>query len=124
MYLQILTILFLQTFFHQVVLGQLNQQLCKRGEEIVFAFQLDNRKWVSVCQDKGEKYIAYRFGTQKKIELQYPAILDTSSWQQFSFNGYDRGGGKKNAAMYYGLLSFKNNGALYEIYDTWILKMI
>lgn len=89
------------------------------NEKIIFAFQLRNRKWVSICQEKNDAYLVYRFGTSNKIELQYPARLDSASWQQFTFNGYNRGGGKQNAAMWYGFLYFIHKDVRYEIYHTW-----
>ncbi|MFT3682799.1 MAG: hypothetical protein QM791_21250 [Ferruginibacter sp.] len=112
----LLTLLLFQTSF---LFAQLNKFLCKQNEEIVFAFQLKNQKWVSVCKEKKEKYLVYRFGTATKIELQYPQYPDTSSWQLFSFNGYMRGGGKQNAAMNYAYLKFMNNDVVSEIYKTW-----
>lgn len=93
--------------------------LCKKNEEIIFAFQLKNKKWVTVCKEKNEAYIVYRYGTNEKTELTYPKKLDSTSWQLFAFNGYSRGGGKQNAAMHYGFLTFTNNNVSYEIYDTW-----
>lgn len=101
------------------VYGQMSAALCKKNEEIVFAFQLANKKWVSVCKEKSGQYIVYRFGTAGKIELEYPAVLDSSSWQQFSFKGYSRGGGIQNAAVNFAFLTFNNNGVNYEVYDTW-----
>ena len=94
-------------------------QLCKPNEKIVFAFQLKNQKWISVCKEKKEYYIVYRYGTKTKIELQYPATLDSTSWQQFTFKGYNRGGGKRNAALHYAFLSFNNNNINYEVYEIW-----
>ncbi len=99
--------------------AQFNNHLCKPNEEIVFAVQLKNLKWVSVCKEKNGHYIVYRFGTKSKIELQYPALLDSTSWQQFTFQGYVRGGGKQNAAMRFGYLNFYNNDINYEVYDLW-----
>jgi hypothetical protein len=89
------------------------------NETLVFACQTKAGKWVYVCKDKKDTYLVYRYGTPQKIALQYPSVLDSASWQQFSFKGYSRGGGKANAAMYYGFLSFSNNGIDYEVYDTW-----
>jgi hypothetical protein len=99
--------------------AQLNTELCKPSEEIVFAFQLKNLKWVSICKEKNEKYLVYRFGTKQKIELQYPAETDSASWQKFSFQGYSRGGGKENAAMNFAYLSFNNQDTDYDIYEMW-----
>jgi hypothetical protein len=114
-------ILFLPLIFclNNIVFSQVDETLCKKNEEIIFIFQLKNQKRISVCKEKEEKYIVYRFGTQKKIELQYPVILDSTSWQQFTFNGNSRGGGKQNAAMYFGFLEFINDEVKYEVYQTW-----
>jgi hypothetical protein len=99
--------------------AQVNTQLCKPTEEIVFAFQLKNLKWVSVCKEKNEQYIVYRFGTAQKIELQYPQVLDSASWNAFTFQGYNRGGGIQNAAMNFAYLSFNNEGINYDVYEMW-----
>lgn len=99
--------------------AQFSSQLCKANETVAFAFQLKNQKWVSVCRDKNDKYLVYRFGTKTKIEFTYPAVLDTTSWQQFSFKYYSRGGGIQNAAMNIAFLTFTNNNTEYEVYDTW-----
>jgi len=99
--------------------AQFDEQLRKPNEEIVFACQLKNLKWVAVCREKNGKYLVYRFGTKAKIEMQYPAVPDASSWQKFTFNGYVRGGGKANAAMHFGYLKFFNNNVEYELYDLW-----
>lgn len=111
--------LFFVLLFAANVHAQFEKQLCKANEEIVFAFQLKNQKWVAVCKEKNENYLVYRFGTPQKIELQYPAVLDSASWHKFTFNGYRRGGGKQNAAMRHAFLSFNNNGVNYEVYETW-----
>lgn len=99
--------------------AQYSNQLCKTSETVVFAFQLKNQKWVSVCREKKDAYLVYRFGTKTKIEFTYPAVLDSTSWQQFTFRHYSRGGGIQNAAMNIAYLSFTNNNADYEVYDTW-----
>ncbi|MEP7237259.1 MAG: hypothetical protein ABI685_05330 [Ferruginibacter sp.] len=111
--------LFFVLIFATVAKAQFDKQLCKANEAIVFSFQLKNQKWVSVCKEKNGNYLVYRFGTPNNIELQYPAILDSTSWQRFTFNGYSRGGGKQNAAMHHAFLNFNNNGVNYEVYETW-----
>jgi hypothetical protein len=113
---------FLYFFFLAITAGtaaQFSSQLCKANETVAFAFQLKNQKWVSVCRDKNDAYLVYRFGTKNKIELSYPAVLDSTSWQQFTYKYYSRGGGIQNAAMHIAFLSFSNNNADYELYDTW-----
>ena len=116
---RILILLFLQLGANKELFSQFDERLCQQNEEIIFAFQLKNQKWVSVCKEKEEKYVVYRFGTQQRIELQLPEKLDSTSWQQFTFKGYSRGGGKQNAAMYFGFLGFFNNEVKYEVYETW-----
>lgn len=101
------------------VRAQLNQQLIKPNEEVIFTFLLKNQKRVTVAMDKDEKYIVYRFGSPAKVELEFPGSMDERSWTQFTFRGYERGGGKANAALSYGFLSFNNKGIDYEVYDTW-----
>ena len=66
----------LSLFLSVSTIAQLNNQLCKPNEEIVFAFQVKNLKWVSVCKEKNGSYIVYRFGIKTKLEMQYPAELD------------------------------------------------
>lgn len=112
-------IILLYLSFGIAAFAQFDNQLCKPNEKIVFTFQVKNLKWVSVCEEKNGNYIVYRFGTKRKIEMQYPANLDTTSWQQFTFQGYVRGGGKQNAAMRFGYLNFYNNDINYEVYDLW-----
>lgn len=111
--------IFLFLIFATVVEAQLNKHLCKDNEEVVFAFEVKDQKWVSVCRSKTGEYLVYRFGTQNKIELEYPSILDSTSWNKFTFNGYSRGGGKDNAALRFAYLEFNNNDIEYEIYDLW-----
>jgi len=113
------TALLLGIFFVVTAFAQIDNQLCKTNEEIIFACQLKNLKWVSVCKEKDRNYIVYRFGTKAKVEMQYPTLLDSTSWQKFTFQGYIRGGGKANAAMRFGYLNFYNNDVNYEVYDLW-----
>ena len=119
MALQKIVILFFILFSGWQGFAQLNKTLCKPNEEIIFSFQLKNKKWVTVCKEKNGEYIVYRFGTSNKLELQYPTLLDSTSWQQFTFQGYIRGGGKQNAAMRFGYLNFYINNTNYEVYDIW-----
>lgn len=99
--------------------GQYDSLLCKPNEKTVYAFQLENNKWVTVSKEKNGRYLVYRFGNKDKIELQVPAVLDTSSWSRFLFSGYNRGGGKENAAMHFGYLSFRNKETVYEVFELW-----
>lgn len=46
-------------------------------------------------------------------------MLDSTSWNRFTFNGYNRGGGKENAAMHFAYLGFRNKDVIYEVYELW-----
>ncbi len=112
-------LIFFVSIFCKNLYAQYDSLLCKPNEENVFAFQFENNKRVSVNKEKNGKYLVYRFGNKDKIELQVPAVLDTSSWSRFLFNGYSRGGGKENAAMHFAYLSFRNKEVVYEVYELW-----
>ena len=94
--------------------------LLKGNETLIISFKLKKSgKLVTVCRDTNHKYLVYRFGTKDSIELQYPAILDMTSWKKFSYSGYFRHGGKENAGLYDYALDFENNGAHYSIEESW-----
>jgi hypothetical protein len=114
-----IAIIFFVLFFRADAFAQFDSVLCKPNEEVVFAFQLEDQQWVSVCKEKKGKYLVYRFGNKNKIELQVPAVPDTNSWKRFIFNGYNRGGGKENAAMHFAYLSFGHKNIIYEVYELW-----
>ncbi|MGI4870150.1 MAG: hypothetical protein ACRYFX_03110 [Janthinobacterium lividum] len=87
------------------------------SETTVFSFRTANGKTASLCEGPKGAYLVYRFGTAAKTELQYPAVLDASSWRKFTYSFYLRGGGAANAGMDLNHLSFKNGGAKYVIYS-------
>ncbi len=91
--------------------------LRRPGETTVFCFSTNRGKTVSLCEGPKGAYLVYRFGTAAKVELQYPAVLDASSWRKFTYWAYQRGGGLANAGMEDYRLSFKNGGAEYELTD-------
>jgi hypothetical protein len=99
--------------------AQVSEHLCNTNEGTVFSFQLENNKWVSVCREQNGQYLVFRLGNQNIIELQAPAVIDSNSWKRFTFSGFNRGGGKENAAMHFGYLSFKVKDLIYEVYELW-----
>lgn len=91
--------------------------LKKADEQVIFSFRLkSNNKIALLCRQKENKYLVYRFGTNNKIELQYPAVLNAASWKLFKYSGYSRGGGRGSAEEEH-ILSFVNNGTAYKIFD-------
>ena len=96
------------------------ENLCKKHEEVIYTFKLLNSsKVISICKDKENQYLVYRFGTGKKIEFEYPGKLDSSSWKAFELYGLKRFGGKFNAGFGDYSLAFNNNGIKYEIFERW-----
>lgn len=91
--------------------------LCAANETNVYSFQTTSKKTVSLCKEKSEKYLVYRFGTPEKTELQFPEQLDESSWKKFTYQFYMRGGGPQNAGMDLNSLSFANKDVKYAIYS-------
>lgn len=95
----------------------LYSQLVKKGETSVFSFKTKSGKSAVLCYGVNNSYLVYRFGTNSKIELEYPSALDESSWQMFTYSYYYRGGGKENAGMDLNYISFENSGYMYKIYN-------
>jgi len=89
-------------------------------EKVLFSFKLKNSsKIVLICTGKNDEYLVYRFGNKEKVELQYPSVLNTKSWNLFHYSGYSRGGGAKNDATEQHSLSFSTNKVTYKVYDDW-----
>jgi hypothetical protein len=97
--------------------------LLKRPDErVIFSFRLKNsNKTAMLCRQKNNRYLVYRFGTEGKIELQYPAILTATSWKEFKYDGYTRGGGRENSAEVENSVTFINNGTRYKLYEDWAI---
>jgi hypothetical protein len=91
--------------------------LARAGETTVFAFQTKSGKTAALCRGAKGAYLVYRFGTAAKVELQYPAKLDASSWQKFTYWSYTRGGGAANAGVESAQLRFENGGVAYTLTD-------
>jgi hypothetical protein len=90
--------------------------LRRPGETTVFSFRTARGKTVSLCEGPKGAYLVYRFGTAAKVELQYPAVLDTSSWRKFTYHKhyYD---GRDNASEDVKQLSFTIGAVEYQLYD-------
>ena len=92
-------------------------QLLKKGETEIFRFKTSGGKTAVICVGDSDSYIVYRFGTNSKVELVYPAAMNSDSWQLMTYSYYFRGGGKENAGLDLNYLSFENNGYLYKLYQ-------
>lgn len=91
------------------------QDYILKNEELIFSFKTKNGKQMVLVKDKNDGYIIYRFGTSKKIELEYPE-KNKESWAKFTFSHYMRGGGIKNAGMELQSLFFRIDNYDYTLY--------
>ena len=87
------------------------------GETTLFSFVTSRGKQAILCEGPRGTYLVYRFGTATKLELQYPRVLDASSWQKFTYWEYHRGGGAHNAGRDTHQLSFSTGKTTYELVD-------
>ena len=71
-----------------------------------------------LAKDKDNKYIVYRFGTTKSVELEYPE-KNKDSWNKFQYTYYMRGGGKANEGMELDDLHFVNKGYEYILFNNY-----
>lgn len=92
------------------------------NENSILSFQTTKGKRVSICIDKKQNYLVYRFGTAKKVELEFPKVKDKSSFNQFEYSSYLRGGGIQNEGMELEYLAFTNEGVKYVVYDTYAAR--
>lgn len=109
-YLLIFAFLIPTTFWAQYLLN---------NEELIYSFETNKGKKMSLVKDKKNQYIQYRYGTKSKVEMEFPTERTKASWRQFHYNSYMRGGGKENAGMEIDNLLFKNNGYEYVIFRTY-----
>ncbi len=98
--------------------SSVDHNLCSENEDILFSFKIANsNKSASICISKNQQdYIIYRYGTEDKIELEYPVKTD-DSWSLFTYSYYLRGGGPDNIGLDLNYLSFKNDGYTYVLYE-------
>lgn len=104
-----------------VNLSVCGQKYILSNETVIFSFNMQNGKMVTINKDKGNKYIIYRFGTKDKVEFEYPNNLK-SSWTNFKYSYYLRGGGIQNEGMDCNYLYFINENFKYVIYDTYFSR--
>ena len=88
------------------------------NEEIVLYFTTNNGKSVMLAKDQDDKYLVYRFGSDKNIELEFPK-KNKDSWKLFKYSYYHRGGGPENAGMDLSHVAFTNGDFEYMIYQSY-----
>ena len=92
------------------------QDYILKNEELIFSFKTSNGKKMVLAKDKSNDYIIYRFGTSKKIELEFPE-KNKESWSKFTYSYYFRGGGIQNAGIEIMSVYFRINDFEYMIYE-------
>lgn len=92
-------------------------QLDLGNEEIVYSFKTEKGKSVVLCVTIDKDYMIYRYGTDEKVELEFPNILNETSFTRFKYYYLHRGGGPQNAGMDMNYIVFKNGSYKYVIYD-------
>jgi hypothetical protein len=91
--------------------------LCSKGHHIYFTCQTKNKKIISLCGSgklERPKFIYYRFGKTDKIEIEFPAKKDETSYRKFGYNDYYR-----YQVNYFGV-TFKNGDYKYFIYHNYV----
>lgn len=96
-----------------------NNKYQTENENLIFSFQTKNAKFLTICIDKDEKYIVYRYGTYEKIEMEFPESKNKNSFEKFEYSGWERHGGIQNEGMRLDYLTFSINNYKYIIYDTY-----
>ncbi len=106
----VLILLFLST-------AALHSQLVGSSETPLFSFKTKGGKTAVLCAGPESSYLVYRFGTNKNIELEFPEVLDGTSWKKFTYSFYFRGGGVQNDGEDLNYITFQNNGYEYKIFS-------
>ena len=94
------------------------QSFLLKNEELVFSFSTARGKQLVLAKDRENKYMVYRFGTNDKIEFEFPE-KNKLSWTLFTYSFYLRGGGASNEGEDLNYISFTSNDIKYTIYDTY-----
>ncbi|MEQ3662166.1 MAG: hypothetical protein ABNG96_05690, partial [Flavobacterium sp.] len=90
----------------------------KPNEVELFSFRTFEGKKLSICKDTLDTYLIYRYGTEEKVELEFPKDK-SKSWDHFMYNYYLRGGGIQNEGMDENNLSFTIGKYEYRIYNNY-----
>ena len=76
-----------------------SQKYSLNNEKLIFSFQTNTGKIITLCSEKTGKYLIYRFGRKANIQLEFPKSKDKLSWQKFEYSYWLRGGGVQNEGM-------------------------
>jgi len=68
-------------------------------------------KTASICKERLGSYVVYRYGTRRRVELQYPSELNAESWELFEL--------QISHPDEEAILAFRNDDQGYGIHQTW-----
>lgn len=92
-----------------------------KNEKLVFGFITEkNNKILSISMDNKNQYIVYRYGSEKRVELEYPEEL-SNSFDKFIYSYYLRGG-PNNEGIDLNYLRFYNGNYEYVIYHEYVAE--
>lgn len=83
------------------------------NEKVAYSFLTRSNKRLMIAMDKSEKYLVYRYGSEDKVELEFPSDK-TNSWSQFAYHRYTRPAPESMTNL---SLSFTIGDFTYSVYD-------
>ena len=86
------------------------------NETVVFSFKTKTGKTMNIVLDKEQRYLAYRYGTKDRVELQFPPVLE-NTFSQFTYSYYMRGGGPENEGVDLNRLVFTGAANRFTVYS-------
>ncbi len=90
------------------------------NEKSVFSFKTKNGKKAVLAKDTADNYLVYRFGSNIKVELEFPEKENRrKSWDSFQYSYWLRGGGLQNEGMDLNYIQFTRANFKYVLYDTY-----
>lgn len=99
----------------------IGQTTLTENETLLFYFKTTTGKSMLLSKDKKDNSIYYRFGTDKKTELEYRSNK-TDNGLKIMYSFYLRGGGLANEGMDLNYVYFRNANFQYIIFDNYYAR--
>lgn len=93
----------------------------QNNEEFVLNFTSQTGDRLVIAKDTSNKYLVYRFGTESKIELEYPSQRK-NSWENFKYSWKVRNEGIENKNKDLNYLYFKKGNYRYVVYQEYTAR--
>lgn len=95
-----------------------SQNYLNKNETLVFSFTTKSGKKLVIAKRLEDNSIIYRFGTTKKIEMEYVGNKIGNDHKMY-YSYYLRGGGAGNEGMDLNYVHFTKAKITYVVYDTY-----